>query len=356
MSAVLEESTRSIPNYRQQIRKALPEGYTKPHTGNLWWFPVHFAFIGVSLYLLTNNFSWWLAPILSLVIGHSMSCLGFVAHELAHGSSIQNPFWRDALAWVAFSPLAIGPHLWKRWHNSDHHNNTNVEGIDPDHLFTIEDYKHNPVLKFLYTLSPLLRNIVIFSSFSYRMTQHSTGMLVTYLKSPKSTGSAKMTMLVQWAACYALWIGGTLALGTQVFWWGYFVPLLILNAIVICYIATNHFLNPLADERDVLATSLTVTLPRWLEWLDVWHSRFGAHVAHHLFPQASSRYARQIENKASELFPDRYHSMPITTALRLLWNTPWVYEDKETLIDPRRQVRSKTLGTGLEVPKKGKGE
>lgn len=343
---------RSVPNYRQQVKASVPAEWLKPDPLNLLWFPVHFAIMGAGLWLLTVHFSWWSAPLIALAIGHSMACLGFVAHDICHGSSIKNPFLRDLLGWIGFSGFAIGPHLWRRWHNADHHNNTNVEGIDPDHLFTIEDYKNNPILKFLYRLSPFLRNIVVFSSFGYRMTQHSTMMLVTYLKSPKSTNAARITMLLQWSAAFAVWIGGTLMLGTQVFWWGYFVPLLVANSIAISYIATNHFLNPLADERDVLETSLSVTLPKWLGWLDAWHSHFGAHVAHHLFPQAASRYSRKVEQKVAHLFPERFHVMPLFTALKMLWQTPWLYEDRETLIDPHRQIRAKTLGYGMDVPKK----
>jgi fatty acid desaturase len=303
--------------------------------------------IGVSLWLLTTHFSWWLAPILSLVIGHSFACLGFVAHDICHGSSVQTPVLRDFLAGLGFSAFGIGPYLWRRWHNSDHHNNTQVEGIDPDHLFTMEDYKDNPILRGLYKLSPLARNLIIFSSFTYRMTQQTIRMMITYLKSPKSTNWNRFVLIVQFLVPISLWVALTLSLGTQVFWWGYFVPLLVGNAIAISYIATNHFLNPLADDRDVLATSLTVTHPKWLSWLDALHSHFGAHVAHHLFPQAPARYGRQIEAKIAELFPDRYHTMPMWQALVLLWKTPWIYEDKETLIDPHRQIRHKTLGRGL---------
>jgi fatty acid desaturase len=157
-----------------------------------------------------------------------------------------------------------------------------------------------------------------------------------------------MAIFLQLVIPIAVWVGGTLALGSHVFWWGYFVPLLVGNALVIGYIATNHFLNPLADERDVLATSLSVTLPKWLSWLDSLHSYFGAHVAHHLFPQASPRYGRQIDAKIRELFPDRYHEMPITRALKLLWDTPWVYEGKTALKDPQTGKASGTLGHGLE--------
>jgi fatty acid desaturase len=90
-----------------------------------------------------------------------------------------------------------------------------------------------------------------------------------------------------------------------------------------------------------------VTLPRGFKWLDPWHQFFGAHVAHHLFPGLSPRYARMVEDKVEELWPDRYHCMTITTALRKLWQTPWIYEDHTTLLDPVRDERHKTLGHGM---------
>ncbi len=347
MAVVTRDSSSTVPNYRNQLKKVLPAEIFKPNYSNLVWFGIHGAIVGLAYYLLTAHFSWWLAPIMALVIGHTFACMGFLAHDISHGGSVKRLWIRDILAGLGFSPLAIGPYLWRRWHNSDHHNNTQVEGVDPDHLFTIDDYKHNPVLRWLYRISPLLRNLIIFGSFSYRMTQQMVRMVITYLRSKKSTNGQRWLMIGQLVAPLGLWIGGTLLLGTQVLIWGYFVPVLVANAVAISYIATNHFLNPLADGSDVLATSLSVTLPRPLRWLDPWHQWFGAHVAHHLYPQASGRYSRLIEARVAEMYPDRFHTMPIATALKLLWKTPWVYEDKTTLLDPHREVRSGTLGHGL---------
>lgn len=339
---------RTIPNYRQQIRKALPDHIFRPDFVNLLWFPVHFAIIGAGFYVLANHFSWWAGILVSLMIGHSMACLGFIAHDISHGGSVKNLFWRDTLALIGFSWLGISPLLWRKWHNSDHHNNTQIKGVDPDHLFMLEDHKNNPILKFLYLIHPVLRNIIIFGSFTFRMSQQQIRMLIVYLRDKETILVEKTCMLAQAALGIGLWVGITWSLGPQVFWWGYVGALLVGNAIAISYIATNHFLNPLADENDILGTSLTVTLPRGLKWLDPWHQYFGAHVAHHLFPTVSGRHTRLIEDKAREIFPDRYHSMTIFKALQMLWKTPWVYEDNTTLIDPVRDIREKTLGHGLE--------
>lgn len=339
---------RSIPNYRQQIRRSLPDHIFKPDYLNLLWIPVHLAIFATGIWLLTNHFSLWAAPIIALVMGHSMACMGFVAHDISHGGSIKNLAVRDTLALIGFSWLGISPLLWRKWHNADHHNNTQIKGVDPDHLFMLEDCKHNPILKFLYIIHPVLRNLIIFGSFTFRMSQQQIRMVIVYLRDKDTSAVEKLCILGQATLGVGLWVAATLPFGTQVFVWGYFVPLLVGNFIAISYIATNHFLNPLADENDILATSLTVTLPRGLKWLDPWHQYFGAHVAHHLFPTVSGRHTRLIEEKARELFPDRYHSMSIFKALQMLWKTPWVYEDHTTFIDPVRDIREKTLGHGME--------
>ncbi|MBS1716105.1 MAG: fatty acid desaturase [Armatimonadetes bacterium] len=348
------KAERKVPNYRQQLKKVLPPEYLEPEYGNLAWFLVHFAIIGAGFYALHNYFSYWMALPVALVIGHSFACMGFLGHDVCHGGAVKNIALRDLLAGVAFSPLWIGPYLWRRWHNGEHHGNTQVEGVDPDHLFTIEHYRNSAILRFLYFIPPIFRNLIIFSSFSYRMTQQSMRMWGTYMLSPKSTAHEKWTLFWQWLLPLAFWVTVSSMLGVNVFVWGYFVPLLVGNAIAISYIVTNHFLNPLdePDEADPLSHSLSVTLPKWLSFLDPWHQYFGAHVAHHMFPMAPAKHARQIEAKIAELWPDRYHVMPIMTALKLLWQTPWVYEDKTTLLDPNRQERAGTLGHGLDVPKK----
>ena len=65
----------------------------------------------------------------------------------------------------------------------------------------------------------------------------------------------------------AFWMAVLVLVGAWNFLFLYVVPVLIANAMVMSYIATNHFLNPLTDDNDPLANTLSVTSPRWLEAL-----------------------------------------------------------------------------------------
>lgn len=345
-------ATQTRPNYRKELKAAVPAELLKPDNQHLIWLAGHLVFIAGLLALLTFKCTWYTAPPAALLIGHSFGCMGFIAHEICHGGALKNKKLRHFLAGVAFSPFGIGPLLWSRWHNAEHHGHTQHAELDPDRLFLLDEYKNKPVLKWLYRRHIVLRNLLIFGFYSLMMSEQNFTAMTRYLGDKNTSGKDKAVILFQFLLPKAIWIGGTAMLGWPVLVFGYIVPLLVANFMVISYISTNHFLNPLVEDTgDVLASSLSVTLPKWLGWLDVLHSHFGAHVSHHLFPMAPSRHSRKIEQEIAKLWPDRYHVMPLTQALKLLWNTPWIYnEDHVSLVDPHKQSIVPTLGNGLMRP------
>jgi fatty acid desaturase len=125
------------------------------------------------------------------------------------------------------------------------------------------------------------------------------------------------------------------------------LPLLVANAIVMSFILTNHSLSPRVEINDPLVSGLSVTAPRWIEWLTL---RFGYHVEHHLFPAMSSRHASAVRDLLRKQWPDRYQSIPLHTALRELHRTARVYKDAMTLVDPRTGREYPTLMPGRNQP------
>src|SRR5204862_6701569 len=118
------------------------------------------------------------------------------------------------------------------------------------------------------------------------------------------------------------------------------MPLLVANVIVMSFILTNHGLSPRVSINDPLVSGLSVTGPRWLEWVTL---KFGYHVEHHLFPAMSSRHARSVRTLLRRHWPARHQSLPLHSALSQLHNTARIYKDAVTLVDPRTALEYPTL-------------
>jgi fatty acid desaturase len=92
--------------------------------------------------------------------------------------------------------------------------------------------------------------------------------------------------------------------------------------------------------NDPLVNSLSVTVPRFVDWLTM---HFGFHVEHHIFPWMSTRHARDVRALIQQRWPERYQSMPLHKALWALFRTARVYKDETTLIDPKTGKQWRTL-------------
>jgi fatty acid desaturase len=98
----------------------------------------------------------------------------------------------------------------------------------------------------------------------------------------------------------------------------------------------------MTETNDPLANSLSVTLPRWLEWLTL---DFGYHVEHHLFPAMSGRNARRVRAVLRARFAGRYQSMPLGKALLALYRSGRVYKTPTRLVDPPSGIECDTLAS-----------
>jgi fatty acid desaturase len=140
----------------------------------------------------------------------------------------------------------------------------------------------------------------------------------------------------------AVWAVIAALVGFVPFLFVFVVPLLVANTIVMAFILTNHSLNPRVAVNDPLASGLTVTVPRLVDWLTL---GFGFHVEHHLFPAMSSRHAPAVRALVQSRWPDRYHSMSLADALGRLHRSARVYKSDTALYDPRTGEEHATLQT-----------
>jgi fatty acid desaturase len=282
----------------------------------------------------------WLAPLVSLVLGCSFAGLTFLGHEMLHGAIIRHRALRRIIGWLGFLPFAVSPRLWEAWHNRVHHGHTNRPGIDPDSYPSLAEYRDSSVVRAVTEcaigrskLRGIFSLLIGFSVQSLHMLFEARRLK---LLRPRDHAIA----LVETALGVGLWAALASSIGAQAFVFSFVLPLLVANSIVMSFILTNHNLSPQTSVNDPLVNSLSVTGPRFVEWLTL---GFGFHVEHHLFPAMSARHAPGVRDALRTRFPERYQSLPWARALRALHRSGRVYDSPTTLIDPKTGRRWQTL-------------
>jgi fatty acid desaturase len=326
---------RSIATYARAVRATLPDSTFAPASSRLLWLPVHVAIIaGLGAAIANGHLAAPLWPAASLVIGGCMAALGFLGHETLHGGIVRGGIAIRVIGWLCLLPFTVSPTLWTNWHNRVHHNHCAQPGKDPDMYPTLEEYKTQPAARIMADyfglggrrLSSLLSLFIGFTGQSQQMLWQ--GRMLGIL-----TPALHRRAILEWALGAAFWVAVAFVVGGVPFLFVFVIPHVIANTLVMSFIMTNHNLNPLTpDVNDPLVNSLSVTLPRPLEWLTL---DFGYHVEHHLFPAMSARHGRVVREQLRAQFPDHYQSLPLGSALYRLYATGRVYADNVTLTDPR---------------------
>ena len=306
---------------------------------------MHLAVVAASaVYAVRQAPPWYVAVLCAVAAGHSWGCLGFLAHEAMHHAIVKRRWIEKVVGFVGFAPYCLSPTLWSIWHNQAHHGNTGKPVADPDGYGTLGFWKKSAVVRALETIAPgsgqARSGIFLFVWFSV----HSLLVLVFHAeRNGYYARVSRRVVYLESAAMAAGWLAVLALVGPYAFLFVYVVPTLVANAVIMSYIATNHFLNPLTDVNDPLVNTLSVTSPRWLERL---HLEFGYHVEHHLFPTMSGRHAPAVRDVLVGLHGDRYLRMSHARALRLLYARPKLHDAHDTVVDPRTLATFHTLRPG----------
>lgn len=331
--------------YASRISEHLPEQAFKRVPTRLFG-GLAFLIIVIAGFLLIGllNLNPLLNLMISILIGFSFASLGFLGHEILHGTVVKTPWLRNFLGAIAFWPLTTGPELWRKWHNLNHHVHTQHEEKDPDAWPTLKKSSKLTMFKWVYRLPHFIRASISFASLSLQFTGHSLKCFFVYINdfNPNKQPKVWVQAILPWVS----WIGLLFVIGFEKWLFAFLIPLLIANFIVMAYISTNHRLNPITPVNDPLANSLTVTVPKWV---DILHFNFSYHTEHHMFPTMSPKYYPLVKEQINRLWPERYHEMPMGQALKALWNTPRVYFDEHELVNPLKGKLYGTLGNGLDV-------
>jgi fatty acid desaturase len=330
--------------YAAKVSPHLPKKAFKPVPGRLLGGLLYILVISACfLAVIKYNFHPLLNVSLSLIIGFCFSAIGFLGHEILHGTVVRKAWLRDFLGAIFMLPISTGPQLWRKWHNMTHHIHTQDEEKDPDAWPSMDTLSRVRILQWMYKIPQTARAFFAFAFLFITFTIHSTKQFFFFVKQAKT--KKKVTLWMQFLLPWTIWFSLLLLVGFEKWFYIFLLPLLITNFIVMSYISTNHRLNPLTEINDPLANSLSVTLPKWV---DVLHFNFSYHTEHHLFPGMSSKYYPLVKEQILKLWPERYHQMPMHLAMKALWKTPRLYYKEKELIDPKKGKIYGSLGHGLD--------
>ncbi|HEY4181239.1 MAG TPA: fatty acid desaturase [Kofleriaceae bacterium] len=324
---------RTIASYANAVRPELPSYAFKPATSRLLWLPFHATLISLMAWsLATGRVPHWAWPLISIAIGCCLSGIVFLGHELMHGAVVKGKTAIRVIGWFCLLPFTLSPTLWTGWHNRVHHNHCAQPGKDPDLYPTLIEYETQSAARVMADHFGLGRRRILSTlSLFFGFTGQSQQMLWKAQTNGVLSPGLHRRALIEFGLGVAFWIGVAILVGPVAFIFVYLLPLVVANSIVMMFIMTNHNLSPLTAINDPLVNSLSVTLPRLLEFFTL---DFGFHVEHHLFPTVSTRHGRAIRTQLQLQFPTHYQSMPLTDALYQLYTTARVYKDDVTLIDP----------------------
>jgi fatty acid desaturase len=333
-----KDDLRNQAFYASVLRKELPKKIFKPVPQRLLWLPLHFAIIAACVFYITRINNQMVNPFFAIMIGHSLAVIFFLGHEIAHGCVVKNKTLIIFLSSICFIPFGLYGKAFISWHNRKHHHATQHPFKDPD-CFGKHHLRNNCIRQMANCLpgsNTLLSYTFLFWFFSFYTLFIVWFQPNIFINKKEKIGS-RVFSIISYLAC------GFGAIYFYPLGLLYFlvIPMLVANFVVMIYLSTNHFLNPLTKEvNDPLVNSLTVDTWKIFRIL---HLNINYHAEHHVFPYVSGKYAPMIAKKLKEKFAAKYNHMPHKKALKLLYQRPKFYYDDVTFINPVTQEKFPTI-------------
>lgn len=327
------DALQSLSFYVQHFRKKLPASMFEPVPSRFLYLLGFMATAITALSLISiSEAPWYLKAFLGFVAGSCIGGMSFFSHELLHGSVVRSRKLQDIIGFFCFMPYFISPTFWRFWHNHLHHGNTQAIIADPDAFPTLRIFKQSKFSQNIFPYTPGSGHKRSYFYFFFWFSFHAFFSQV-YLRSRNGQfdrmNHRKVT--IEFIGQIVIWSTFLYWLGPQNLIYTFVIPFMAQNYVATSYTATNHNLSPLTKTNDPLVNSLTVTGPKWIEWL---HLNFGYHVEHHICPTVSPKHAKAIHALLKEDFPQKYKHMKKSTALAMLYKTSRIYKNTKTLIHP----------------------
>lgn len=277
---------------------------------------------------------WWGSLFVGFVIGQLWVTVGFTAHEALHKSVFRSRFWEEVLGWAGFAVWLVPPGLWRGWHVLAHHGSTNIHGHDPDMLGSVEEHRKGGLARFVYWVTPGSGHPLSFVSPVFLFTMQGQLFLWYYSGLPEYE-KIRMNRPKERVLSVLLtlgWIALGVALGPLHALYLIVVPMMVSNATLMLYIASNHWLRPATPDGN--NPFLNAGSVRVSAFWDLLHVNFSYHQEHHVFPQMNPKYAPLLRETLRRMAPHAVHVLPVGKAVLALYGRPPLYLDDATFATP----------------------
>jgi fatty acid desaturase len=312
--------------YANALKPFIPSEAFRPARYKLIWIGLYSTLALATLWMFARVNAWYLYAVLCLFQSFILASLAFLAHELSHASIIPGKRVRYLLELWQWGINLVPPTMWQKVHNQTHH--THAATIaDPDRNFIATENcrstaiyerlfypqksspKFNPLIGFHF-VPYVIRNIIaVFLGSKNKPT------IVPAMPSYSQFDIFKIIFELVWIV--ALQIAIYLIVGSwQAYVFASPIAILCTSTIVMIYIFTNHWLNPITQIADPVVGSTSVIVPKF--WNKM-HFNFSYHTEHHVFPSLNSDYYPNVSEALAKLYPDRYNRMRLSHAWQLLW-------------------------------------
>ena len=107
-------------DYARVLRPFLDPEVFRPSSSHLWRVAFHLGLVAGG-YGLIRVLPLIAAPFCAVLLGHSIACLGFLAHDISHHAVVRSRLATRLLELLLFGLNLICPSVWRRVHNQTHH-------------------------------------------------------------------------------------------------------------------------------------------------------------------------------------------------------------------------------------------
>jgi acyl carrier protein len=343
-AAVPAEPAFPQEHYAAALRRDLPDHVFRRVPRRALWLPAHYAVIAGCAAVVVAPWPAWVKLLAAVVMGCSQGILGFLGHEIMHGTVVRGGRAILVLGGLCMLHWGMHPAGWITWHNRTHHRHTQHGYYDPDTFGWLHMYRRSRWYRLLERLTPGSGTVI---SYAFLFYWFSFQVAATVFLRPdviKDAGERRRcrAYLVIVLAAWALVAAGAAPYGLVFLM---LVPLAASNFTMMIYVATNHFLNPLTEEvNDPLRNSLTVRSHRLVEFLHL-HNNF--HVEHHVLPGVNPVHAPRVARALQARWGPRYHAMGHLEALRRVYATPRFYAEETVVKASPESIRPESDLTQL---------